>query len=81
MNNSTNSPEDGHVGPKHVETQQYTNKIVTSVGFHSIRINRIHFRIMMHKDGNKISVITNFNSKQEYYSVGDCVWVKKDYDG
>jgi len=25
------------VGPKHVETQQYTNKIVTSVGFHSIR--------------------------------------------
>ena len=23
--------------PKHVETQQYTNKIVTSVGFHSIR--------------------------------------------
>ena len=33
----TNSPEDGPVGPKHVETQQYTNKIVTSVGFHSIR--------------------------------------------
>ena len=24
------------VGPKHVEIQQYTNKIVTSVGFHSI---------------------------------------------
>ena len=31
----TNSPEDGPVGPKHVEIQQYTNKIVTSVGFHS----------------------------------------------
>ena len=36
VNNSTNSPEDGPVSPKHVETQQYTNKIVTSVGFHSI---------------------------------------------
>jgi hypothetical protein len=32
----TNSTEDGPVGPKHVEIQQYTNKIVTSVGFHSI---------------------------------------------
>jgi len=30
------SPEDGPVDPKHVETQQYTNKIVTSVGFHCI---------------------------------------------
>jgi hypothetical protein len=30
-----NSPEDGPVGPKHVEIQQYINKIeiVTSVGF------------------------------------------------
>ena len=37
VNSCTNSPEDGPVGPKHVETQQYTNKIVTSVGFHSIR--------------------------------------------
>jgi len=36
VNSCTNSPEDGSVGPKHVETQQYTNKIVTSVGFHSI---------------------------------------------
>ena len=36
MNSCTNSPEDGHVGPKHVEIQQYTNKIVKSVGFHSI---------------------------------------------
>jgi len=35
-NSCTNSPEDGPVGPKHVETQQYTNKIMTSVGFHSI---------------------------------------------
>ena len=35
VNNCTNCPEDGPVGPKHVETQQYTNKIVTSVGFHS----------------------------------------------
>jgi len=37
VNSCTNSPEDGPVGPKHVETQQYTNKIVISVGFHSIR--------------------------------------------
>ena len=36
VNSCTNSPEDGPVGPKHVETQQYANKIVTSVGFHSI---------------------------------------------
>ena len=36
-----NSPEDGPVGPKHVEIRQYTNKIeiVTSVGFYSIRSN------------------------------------------
>jgi len=36
VNSCMNSPEDGPVGPKHVEIQQYTNKIVTSVGFHSI---------------------------------------------
>ena len=35
-NSCTNSPEDGPVDPKHVEIQQYMNKIVTSVGFHSI---------------------------------------------
>jgi len=38
VNSCTNSPEDGPVGPKHVNIQQYTNKIVTSVGFHSICI-------------------------------------------
>jgi len=38
VNSCTNSPEDGPVGPKQVEIQQYTIKIeiVTSVGFHSI---------------------------------------------
>ena len=36
VNSCTKSPEDGPVGPKHVEIRQYTNKIVTSVGFHSI---------------------------------------------
>jgi len=40
VNSCTNSPEDGPVGPKHVEIQQYTNKIVTSVGFHSIYLYR-----------------------------------------
>jgi len=36
VNSCTNSPEDGRVDPKHVEIRRYTNKIVTSVGFHSI---------------------------------------------
>ena len=38
MNSCVNSPEDGPVGPKHVEIRQYINKIeiVTSVGFYSI---------------------------------------------
>ena len=38
-----NSPEDGPVGPKHVEIQQYRNKIeiVTSVDFYSI-----YFRLL-----------------------------------
>ena len=36
-----NSPEDGPVGPKHVESRRYMNKIeiVTSVGF-SFRIQK-----------------------------------------
>jgi len=35
VNSCVNSPEDGPVGPKHVEIRRYTNKIeiVTSVGF------------------------------------------------
>ena len=39
VNSCVNSPEDGPVGPKHVEIRQYVNKIevVTSVGFYSIR--------------------------------------------
>ena len=38
LNSCVNSPEDGPVGPKHVEIRQYTNKIeiVTSVGLYSI---------------------------------------------
>ena len=40
VNSCVNSPEDGPVGPKHVEIRQYINKIeiVTSVGFYSISI-------------------------------------------
>ena len=41
VNSCTNSPEDGPVGPKHVEIQQYMNKIVTSVGFHSY-VEKMH---------------------------------------
>ena len=48
VNSCTNSPEDGHVGPKHVEIQQYTNKIVTSVGFHSICVTNIANFIPFH---------------------------------
>jgi hypothetical protein len=35
VNSCVNSPEDGPVGPKHVEIRRYMNKIeiVTSVGF------------------------------------------------
>ena len=38
VNSCVNSPEDGPMGPKHVEIRQYINKIeiVTSVGFYSI---------------------------------------------
>jgi len=38
VNSCVNSPEDGPVGPKHVEIRQYINKIeiVTSVGFYSL---------------------------------------------
>jgi len=38
VNSCVNSPEDGPVGPKHVESRQYINKIeiVTSFGFYSI---------------------------------------------
>jgi len=38
VNSCVNSPEDGPVGPKHVEIRQYINKIeiVTSLGFYSI---------------------------------------------
>ena len=38
VNSCVNSPEDGPVGPKHVEIRQYINtiEIVTSVGFYSI---------------------------------------------
>ena len=39
VNSCVNSPEDGPVGPKHVEIRQYINKIeiVTSVDFYSIQ--------------------------------------------
>lgn len=59
----------------------YTNKYRKRCSMDAGCNNRMHFHIMMHKDGNKISVITYCNSKPEYYSVGDYVWVKKDYDG
>ena len=39
-----NSPEDGPVGPKHVEIRRYMNKIetVTSVGFSFLIIYECH---------------------------------------
>ena len=43
MNSCVNSPEDGLVGPKHVEIRRYMNKIetVTSVGFSFHMLNKI----------------------------------------
>ena len=43
VNSCVNSPEDGPVGPKHLEIWQYINKIeiVTSVGFYSIRYRKL----------------------------------------
>jgi len=45
VNSCVNSPEDGPVGPKHVEIRQYINKIetVTSIGFYSIYFPYLHF--------------------------------------
>ena len=41
------------VGPKHVEIQQYTNKIVTSVGFHSIYRDMIRlFMVFFERHAN-----------------------------
>ena len=42
VNSCVNSPEDGPVGLKHVEIQQYTNKIVTSVGFSFHMLKKMH---------------------------------------
>ena len=46
-----NSPEDGPVGPKHVETRRYMNKIetVTSVGF-SFHILELDIHVSVHHD-------------------------------
>jgi hypothetical protein len=40
-----NSPEDGPVGPKHVEIRRYMNKIeiVTSVGFFISYVEKMHY--------------------------------------
>ena len=42
VNSCVNSPEDGPVGPKHVEIRRYINKIETgtSVGFSFLMIKR-----------------------------------------
>jgi len=42
VNSCVNSPEDGPVGPKHVEIRRYVNKIetVTSVGFSFLMLKR-----------------------------------------
>ena len=39
-----NSPEDGPVGPKHVEIRRYINKIetVTSVGFSFLMLEKMY---------------------------------------
>jgi len=52
VNSCTNSPEDGPVGPKHVEIRQYIDKMemVTSVGFYSICWKDARYkRLKIHK--------------------------------
>jgi hypothetical protein len=49
MNTCVNSPEDGPVGPKHVEIHQYMNKIeiVTSVGFSFHMMNKCYMKLFI----------------------------------
>jgi hypothetical protein len=44
VNSCVNSPEDGPVGPKHVEIRRYMNKIeiVTSFGFFISYVEKMH---------------------------------------
>jgi hypothetical protein len=44
VNSCVNFPEDGPVGPKHVEIRRYKNKIeiVTSVGFFISYVEKMH---------------------------------------
>jgi hypothetical protein len=54
-----NSPEDGPVGPKHVEIGRYMNKIeiVTSVGFFISYLEKMHGTKSL-KFGNKLRLST-----------------------
>ena len=51
MNSCVNSPEDGPVGPKHVEIRRYMNKIeiVTSVGFsfHMFKFEAVSVNLLL----------------------------------
>jgi hypothetical protein len=51
-----NSPEDGPVGPKHVEIRRYMNKIeiVTSVGFSFHMLKRCMVQKALKKGGGNI---------------------------
>jgi len=55
VNSCVNSPEDGPVGPKHVEIRRYMNKIeiVTSVGFsfhmETVRLSEMSTPIILHR--------------------------------
>jgi len=69
------------VGPKHVEIQQYTNKIVTSVGFHSICWKDARYKklkIWQRYCWPQIIRITGFRSTEgrliALYYLLYCVW-------
>jgi len=67
VSSCTNSPEDGPVGPKHVEIQQYTNKIVTSVGFHSISMQTfIYCKVTLHVSGVTAPIIRSIKNCNRY---------------
>ena len=67
MNSCVNSPEDGPVGPKHVEIRRYMNKIetVTSDGF-SFLILVIKVRVPVEqRKGEKI--VTTVEQRRLWY--------------
>jgi hypothetical protein len=66
VNSCVNSPEDGPVGPKHVEIRRYMNKIetVTSVGF------SFHMQVtILHNHTSSVRITTIPSKDYELHSL------------